>query len=66
MAYNSKFGPAAQTPEQRTWVLAQMQEMSPRLKANVTSYAQQLYAQYVAGELGWMELRAMLSTWLLS
>lgn len=34
-----------------------MQEMSPRLKANVTSYAQQLYAQYVAGELGWMELR---------
>lgn len=57
MAYNSKFGPAAQTPEQRIWVLAQMQEISPRLKANVTPYTQQLYTQYVAGELGWMELR---------
>ncbi|MGI4740397.1 MAG: hypothetical protein ACRYG7_34930 [Janthinobacterium lividum] len=57
MAYNSKFGPAAQTPEQRTWVLAQMQEMIPRLKANTTPYARQLYAQYIAGELGWLELR---------
>lgn len=57
MPYDYKFGPAAQTPEQRAWVLAQMQEMSPRLKTNVTSQAQQLYARYVAGELGWMEMR---------
>lgn len=53
----TKFGPAAQTSEQRGWVLAQMQALCPRLQANVTPYAQQLYAQYVAGELGWMEMR---------
>ena len=57
MAYDYKFGPAAQTPEQRIWVLTQMQELCPRLKASVTSHAQQLYARYVAGELGWLEMR---------
>ena len=34
-----------------------MQEISPRLKTNVTPHAQQLYTRYVAGELGWMEVR---------
>ena len=60
MAYNDKFGPAAQTPTQRAWVLEQMQEMNPRLKTNVTPHTQQLYAQYIAGELGWMEVRQAL------
>lgn len=57
MAYNYKFGPVAQTPEQRSWVLAQMQAICPRLQAAVTPYAEQLYSQYVAGELGWMDMR---------
>jgi hypothetical protein len=34
-----------------------MQELSPRLKATNTLFAQQLYAHQVAGELGWMDLR---------
>ncbi|MGI4874279.1 MAG: hypothetical protein ACRYFX_24230 [Janthinobacterium lividum] len=57
MAYNSKFGPSAQTPEQRTWVLQQMQEIIPSLKTKAPAYAQQLYQRYVAGELSWPEVR---------
>ncbi|RZJ95333.1 MAG: hypothetical protein EOO60_00755 [Hymenobacter sp.] len=56
MAYNSKFGPAAQTPEQRTWVLQQMQEMIPSLK-KTNAHIQQLYARYIAGEIDWLEVR---------
>ena len=54
--HNPKFGPAAQTPEQRAWVLEQMQRMIPSLKKEVTTQAQQLYERYVAGELSWGEL----------
>jgi hypothetical protein len=50
MAHNPKFGPAAQTPEQRAWVLQQMQFMIPSLR-KATAQMQQLYARYVAGEL---------------
>jgi hypothetical protein len=56
MAHNPKFGPAAQTPEQRAWVLEQMQRSIPSLKREVTTYTQQLYARYVAGELSWPEV----------
>ena len=57
MAYNIKFGPAAQTPAQRAWVLAQMQRMIPSLGKNVTSYTQHLYDRYIAGELSWQEVQ---------
>ena len=57
MAYNPKFGPAAQTPEQRAWVLAQMQRMIPGLAKRASSYTQQLYARYIAGEISWLEVR---------
>ncbi|OGX91840.1 hypothetical protein [Hymenobacter coccineus] len=60
MTYNSKFGPSAQTPEQRAWVLSQMQTAIPSLKARVTDYARQVYARYVAGELSWPEVRQAL------
>jgi hypothetical protein len=60
MAYNSKFGPSAHTPEQRAWVLAQMQEVFPNLKKKVTAYAQQCYERYIAGELSWQEMRQTL------
>ncbi|RYE88994.1 MAG: hypothetical protein EOO37_05815 [Cytophagaceae bacterium] len=56
MVYNPKFGPAAQTPEQRAWVLAQMQRMIPDLKTKATTYIQHLYARYVAGELSWAQV----------
>lgn len=59
MTYNSKFGPSAQTPEQRAWVLTQMQTVIPSLK-KTTAYAQQLYARYVAGDLSWPEVRQAL------
>lgn len=60
MAYDAKFGPAAQTPEQRAWVLAQLQDMNPRLKTKATPYAEQLYAQYIAGDLSWPQVRQAL------
>jgi hypothetical protein len=64
MIYNPKFGPAAQTPEQRAWVLAQMQRVIPSLKTKATGYAQQLYTRYryVAGELSWLQVRSALDT----
>lgn len=62
MAYNTKFGPAAQTPAQRAWVLEQMQTVIPSLKTKVTAYAQQVYDRYVAGELSWPEVRHALNT----
>jgi len=57
MTPNPNFGPAAQTPAQRAWVLEQMQRMIPSLKTQATGYAQHLYARYVAGELSWEEMR---------
>ena len=60
MITNSLFGPAAQTCEQRARVLQQMQATFPRLKTKATSYACQLYARYVAGELSWLQVRQAL------
>jgi hypothetical protein len=59
MAYNDKFGPDAQTQAQRSWVLAQMQDAIPSLKtkAKATASMRHLYAQYVAGDLSWLEVR---------
>jgi UDP-N-acetyl-D-mannosaminuronate dehydrogenase len=57
MTHNPKFGPAAQTPEQRAWVLEQMQRVIPGLKTKLNAYTQQLYARYVAGELSWQQVR---------
>jgi hypothetical protein len=59
MITNSLFGPAAQTREQRTRVLQQMQSTFPRLKTKAT-YACQLYERYVAGELSWLQVRQAL------
>ncbi|TPG65521.1 hypothetical protein [Hymenobacter nivis] len=60
MAYDPKFGPSAQTPQQRAWVLQQMQAVIPSLKAKATVHARQLYQRYVAGELSWGEVRQAL------
>ncbi len=50
MAHDARFGPSAQTPAQRVWVLEQLQAVLPSLKTKATAYARQLYARYVAGE----------------
>lgn len=55
MAYDVRFGPSAQTPEQRALVLAQMKAAVPGLK-NAPALARQLHARYVAGELSWLEV----------
>jgi hypothetical protein len=60
MSHNPKFGPAAQTPEQRAWVLEQMPRVIPSLKTKVTAYKQQLYSRYIAGELSWLQVRQAL------
>lgn len=56
MNYDSRFGPAAQTPDQRAQVLERMQQAVPRLRRRATTYVQQLYARYVAGELSWQQV----------
>lgn len=60
MTFNPKFGPAAQTPEQRAWVLEQMVRVMPALRTKATAYAQHLYACYIAGELSWLQVRQAL------
>lgn len=62
MNYNPIFGPAAQTREQRAWVLKQMQATFPSLKTKATTYASQLYERYVAGELSWLQVRQALDS----
>lgn len=60
MSYDPKFGPNAQTPEQRAYVLRQLQSVNPSLKTKATAYAQELYSRYVAGELSWLRVRELL------
>lgn len=60
MASDSKFGPNAQTPQQRAYVLAQLQAVNPRLRTHATAQALALYARYVAGELSWEQVRQTL------
>jgi UDP-N-acetyl-D-mannosaminuronate dehydrogenase len=56
MLLDPKFGPAAQTPEQRIWVLEQMQRVIPGIRNKACAYTQGLYTRYVAGELSWSEV----------
>jgi hypothetical protein len=62
MNTESKFGPAAQTPEQRAHILRQLLEATPHLKAQATTSTHQLFDRYVAGELSWGEVRQALDT----
>jgi hypothetical protein len=60
MSYDPKFGPNAQTPEQRAYVLRQLQSVNPSLKNKATAYAQELYSRYIDGELSWLRVRELL------
>ncbi|MBO2012679.1 hypothetical protein [Hymenobacter negativus] len=57
MTYDPRFGPAAQTPQQRAYVLRQLQQTFPQLAARVPALTQQLFDRYVAGELTWSDVR---------
>jgi hypothetical protein len=59
MENNPKYGPAAQTPEQRAYVLMQMQKTHSGMYKKVTSHVAQLYHRYVAGELSWQDVCAL-------
>lgn len=59
MVYDARFGPSAQTPEQRALVLVQMKDAVPGLK-KPTVFVQQLHARYVAGELSWLAVEQAL------
>lgn len=60
MVHDARFGPSAQTPEQRAWVLQQMQAVIPSLRTKATAHTRALYARYVAGELSWADMRRRL------
>ncbi len=62
MEYDVRFGPYAQTPTQRAYVLQQLQTTKPRLKTQASAYAQQLYTRYIAGEITWADVRQLLDT----
>jgi hypothetical protein len=57
-----RFGPNAQTPEQRAYVLRQMLATFPRLRAKAANCGRQLYARYIAGELTWEEVHQALKS----
>jgi len=59
MLNDPKFGPSAQTPEQRATVLAHLELATPGLVTKANSYARQLYVRYIAGELSWTEVREL-------
>ncbi|RPD49327.1 hypothetical protein DNI29_00545 [Hymenobacter sediminis] len=56
MAYNSKYGPSAQTPQQRAYILRQLQAANPSLYTRISARVRALYDRYVAGELTWGEV----------
>jgi hypothetical protein len=60
MAHDPRFGPCAQTPQQRANVLRRLQDVHPKLKAKATPFAEALYARYIAGELSWCDVRRAL------
>ena len=60
MEYDPKFGPGAQTPDQRRLVLERLQDAIPSLRTKASHYAHRLYVRYVAGELSWSEVRQAL------
>ncbi|WP_324680077.1 hypothetical protein [Hymenobacter sp. GOD-10R] len=58
MAYNRKFGPAAQTPQQRAHILHQLLILAAEAHGKPSPHDQHLYQRYVAGELSWVEILA--------
>ncbi|RIY04817.1 hypothetical protein D0T11_21435 [Hymenobacter rubripertinctus] len=56
MGDDLKFGPDAQTPAQRAYVLQQAKAANPGIVRNATPYTHQLYGRYVAGELSWAQV----------
>jgi len=59
MAYNDKFGPNAQTPEQRASILRQMLVFYSQVWVKLPAHAPTLHQRYVAGELSWTEVCAL-------
>lgn len=59
MENNPKYGPAAQTPEQRAYVLTQMQKTHPSMYKKAPAHVDELYQRYVAGELSWQDVCAL-------
>lgn len=59
MNYDLKYGPQAQTPEQRAYVLQQMKSANPTYYIRVTSCVAALFTRYVAGELSWEQVRTL-------
>lgn len=57
MIYDAKYGPYAQTPEQRAGVVRQLLAACRFKKAPAS--VERLYARYIAGELSWTEVRAL-------
>ncbi|RZL16541.1 MAG: hypothetical protein EOO62_01010 [Hymenobacter sp.] len=57
MSPNEKFGPAAQTAEQRVRVVARMLESLAALRRKTPVDAHAYFARYISGELSWLEMR---------
>jgi len=60
MAYNSRYVPRAQPPEQRTRVLVQMDNAIAGLKTQAKAFGQPLFVRCVAGERSWLQVHAAL------
>jgi len=62
MSYDPKYGPHAQTTEQRAYVLRQMQAANPAHYSKVSAYVASLLDRYVAGEISWTQVQALRNT----
>ncbi|MET4105440.1 hypothetical protein [Hymenobacter sp. UYP22] len=56
MLYNDKFGPAAQTTQQRARILKQLVALTASPRTRIPTHVRNLYQRYVAGELSWQEV----------
>ncbi|MCR5889719.1 hypothetical protein LRS06_18465 [Hymenobacter sp. J193] len=56
MTYLPKYGPQAQTPQQRARILVQMKAANPVLYKDLPPALEQLHARYIAGELSWTDV----------
>lgn len=59
MLYNDKFGPAAQTPQQRAHILRQLVDLTTPPRVRIPTHVRNLHQRYVAGELSWQEVREL-------
>ncbi|MDU0369430.1 hypothetical protein ACFPAF_03420 [Hymenobacter endophyticus] len=56
MIHIDKFGPAAQTTQQRAHSLNQLVALTASQRTRIPTHVRNLYRRYIVGELSWQEV----------